>query len=414
MISKVRRLYLERKEGFLFLSIVANAAAIAGMGLSYLYNIVMARSLSLAEFGLLGVAVAAVTIMTIPVGSLQVVLTREFARLEKSGKEAEMAFLAKNYARKAFAYSGVLTVLVVLWAVLASRPEIAIAVIAVPLTYATYCLYPVFQAREQITLLSAFGLAGNLLKLGFGLLVAYFGLGLAGAAAAFSVPGLLLVACLLAVLGKFLSKARKHELDLRSAFGLTTAILLMQGLFLYADLFAVQNILGNEKAGLYNVAETTAKITFYLSGAVILVLLPKAAKLDFSRQKREALALLAGAGAFLLPPALLLMAFSKPIVLFFYGEKFAQAIPAFYGLAAGFLVYSLFNVVQYALLARGREKAVLAINAAGLALHLFLLWNFVPSQGLVGAGTAVIISSACLLATGVAVLSSQLRTKQKQ
>jgi O-antigen/teichoic acid export membrane protein len=323
-----------------------------------------------------------------------------------------MAFLAKNYARKAFGYAAVPTLLVVLWAMLASKPEIAIAVIAVPLTYATYCLYPVFQAREQITLLSLFNLAAGVLKLGFGLLVVFLGLELLGAVGAFSLSGLLLVPVLLLILRKFLSKSKKYELDLKSAFGVTTAILVIQGLFLYADLFAVQNILGNAQTGLYNVAETTAKITFYLSGAVILVLLPKAAKLDFARQKREALLLLSGAAAFLLPPALLLMAFSREIVLFFYGDKFAAAVPAFAALAAGFLVYSLFNVVQYALLAKGREKAVLAINAAGLALHLFLLWHFVPIQGLVGAGTAVIVSSACILAAGIAVLSSQMAEKK--
>lgn len=411
MINKMRKLYSQKKGGFLFLGIIANAAAVVGMGLSYIYNIVMARSLSLGDFGLLGVAVAFVSILTVPVGSLGVILTREFAKLEKAGKEAEIAFLAKAYAKKALCYSGAPTLLVVLWAVLASKPEIAIMVITVPLTYATFCLYPIFQAREQITLLSLFNLAGGLFKLGFGLLAVFLGLGLFGAVAAFSLPGLLVVAAVLIVLQKFLSKTRKYELDLKSAFGLTTAILVIQGLFLYADLFAVQNFLGNAQTGLYNVAETTAKITFFLSGAVILVLLPKMAKLDFSRNNREIALLLLGGSAFLLPPALVLVGFPSELVLFFYGDKFSQAIPAFQALAAGFLIYAIFNIVQYALLAKGKERDVLAINASGLVLHVLLLAYFVPLQGLVGAGTAVIMSSTALLLASVLALLYYSRVK---
>jgi|GEM_PF-2030638 len=411
MISRALRLYEKEKGGFLFLSIVSNACAVVCMGISYLFNILMARSLSISDFGLLGVAIAYYTILTIPGGSLGTILTREFSKLKKARKEREIAFLARQYAKKALLYSGLVTLLVVIWALWTAKPEIALMVLLVPLSYALTPLNSVLQASERIVALSLLGLIGGILKLGLGFLAIALGLGLMGVAGA--IPASALIICIITVLllQQFLSKKSKHDLSLKTALSLTTAILVIQGLFLYADLFAVQNFLGNAQTGLYNVAETTAKITYFLSGAVILVLLPKMAKLDLSKNKKEVLLLLLGGAGFLLPPALVLIGFPSEIVLLFYGDKFAAAIPAFQALAAGFLIYALFNIVQYALLAKGKERDVLAINAAGLILHVLLLAYFVPLQGLVGAGTAVIISSTALLAASVLALLYYSRAK---
>jgi O-antigen/teichoic acid export membrane protein len=405
-------LYEKEKGGFLFLSIVSNACAVLCMGISYLFNIIMARSLSLADFGLLGVAIAYYTILTIPTGSLSTILTREFSKLQKTKKEPQIAFLADKYAKKALLYSGIITLVAVIAALALSKPEIALIVFLVPLSYANVPLNSVLQARENIVTLSLLGLAGAVLKLVFGVIVISLGLGLFGAAGGISISGLLIIAAVYYILKEFLSKKTKYDLNLQKALSFTTAILVFQGLFLYADLFAVQNFLGNDQTGLYNVAETTAKITYFLSGAVILVLLPKMAKLDFSTDKRKIVTLLLGGAGFLLPPALILIAFPSELVLFFYGDKFAQAIPVFQSLAAGFLIYAMFNITQYALLAKGKERNVLAINAAGLALHVILLCYFVPLQGLVGAGTAVIISSTALLAASVIGLIYHTRKKQ--
>ncbi|MFA6329906.1 MAG: polysaccharide biosynthesis C-terminal domain-containing protein [Candidatus Micrarchaeia archaeon] len=411
MISRISRLYEKEKGGFLFLGLVANACAIASMGISYLFNILMARSLSLSDFGLLGVAIAYFTILTIPGGSLSTILTREFSKLKKAGKEREIAFLSIEYAKKALLYSGLVTLLVIAWALLTSRPEVVLMVLMVPLSYAITPLNSVLQSSERIVALSILGLLGSILKLGLGFLAVVLGLGLLGVAGV--IPASALVICIITflLLREFLSRKSKHDLSLRKALSLTTAILVIQGLFLYADLFAVQNFLGNAQTGLYNVAETTAKITYFLSGAVVLVLLPKMAKLDFSRNKKEIALLLLGGAGFLLPPALALIGFPSEIVLFFYGGKFAPAIPAFQALAVGFLLYAIFNVVQYALLAKGKERDVLAINAVGLVLHVLLLAYFVPLQGLVGAGIAVIISSTALLLASLIALLGYTRVK---
>jgi len=398
------RLYEKQKGGFLFLGLVANACTALGMALSYLFNILMARSLSIPEFGLLGVAIAYHTILSIPAGSLGTILTREFSRLKKAGKEREIAFLTAEYAKKAMLYSGMVTLLFIIWALLTSKPEVALIVLLVPLSYALTPLSSVLQSSERIVTLSLLGLAGSALKLGLGFIAVALGLGLLGVAGAIPVSALIICIATFLLLRQFLSRKSEYGLGLKKALSFTTAILLIQGLFLYADLFAVQNFLGNTQTGLYNVAETTAKITYFLSGAVILVLFPKMAKLDFSQNRKEVAVLLLGGAAFLLPPALVLIGFPSELVLLFYGDKFAPAIPAFQALAAGFLIYSIFNVVQYALLAKGKERDVLAINAVGLILHVLLLAYFVPLQGLAGAGTAVIISSSALLLASVTCL----------
>ena len=67
----------------------------------------------------------------------------------------------------------------------------------------------------------------------------------------------------------------------------------------------------------------------------------------------------------------------------------------------------------YSLLAKGKERDVLAINAAGLLLHCLLLCYFVPSSGLLGAGVAVIISSTALLAASAIALLYYTYTRER-
>lgn len=398
-------------EGFLYLAIVANICSIVGMGLNYLFNIVMARSLSLEDFGRFGIAVAYLSIATIPGGSLGTVLTREFALMQE--RQNDIAAMAKKYAKKSAVYAAGVAFPAILLSMAFGKPEIALALLILPLSYAIVPLQSVFQAKEDITTLSLIGLVGIVLKLLFGIGLVFLGFGLFGAIAGFALPALIMLPVAAYLLRKTLRRAGNCTKGLKKEFVILTALLVVQGLFLYADLFFVQYFLGNAQAGLYTVAETTAKITFFLSSAVTVVVFPKAAKLG-PKDWRGAAKLLAGSALFLVPPAVIFMLFPNQFIALFYGEKFAPAAAAFFGLAAGFLIYALFNIVQSMLLARKEEKAVLALTVAGLFLHCGLLYALVPTSGLTGAAMAVVASSGALLAAGSAVLARQLTATNKK
>ncbi|MFA6048897.1 MAG: polysaccharide biosynthesis C-terminal domain-containing protein [Candidatus Micrarchaeia archaeon] len=400
--------FLEKhKNGVFFLTAVSAGSSVLAMLANYLYNIFMARSIPLDQYGKLSIAIAIITVLSIPSGSFSTFFTREFSKLQSAPEK--IAFIANKYSKLLFFAFSILSGGIAVYFVAAGSPEAAMVVLALPAVYAALPLFSMMQAREDIIALSGLNLLGNLIKLAVGIGLVGMGFGLFGASAAIAIPSLLvLFAALFLLRGSLAVTKEPHDVSLRKPVLLMIAIMLLQGLFLYADLFAIQFFFGNEKTGVYNVAETTAKITFFLSGAVIITFFPKAAKLDFSKAL-EAAKLFFGSAAFLVPSTAVFLIFPSQLIRFFYGEKFAPAVEPFWLLALGFFVFSLFNIVQSALLSKGREKEVLAMNAIGLLVHASLLAFLVPSMGMIGAAVSVAASSAVLLALSVVSLLRFMR-----
>lgn len=100
------------------------------------------------------------------------------------------------------------------------------------------------------------------------------------------------------------------------------------------------------------------------------------------------LVLLAGAGLF----AFILSWFAGPLIEFFYGPGFSQAIPILRIVAWVLVPYTINQVVGLSFLAAGRERAVVLILPASLLVLTALTVWWTPSAGLAGAAWAVLVA----------------------
>jgi O-antigen/teichoic acid export membrane protein len=395
-------------------SVVAVSGMLAFVAINYFYHFAMVRLLPPEAYGVLGVLIGALVIVTVPTATIQTIIARETAADAKRG-----ALLFRRYARKSLVYGAALAIAACAAAYFyfagGSGSEsrfIAAALLAlsVPLSYATYAALGFLQGKRRVTAFTAFNLAGPAVKvvLAAGLVLA--GFGLAGAAGAILLSCLLVLAPLLWFAGKgrqtrHAQSAKNEEAgSLRESVQFVLATNFVTTAFLYFDLFAVTAFLGASAAALYNVAGITSRVIWYVSTGAVVVLLPHAALL--AKEKRETASLnskklrraLAIALSFLIPPFAAFALFPAQIIELFYTRAYAAAAAPFLLLSLAMLFFGAFNVFANALWARGEEKKPLAIALFGAALDLVLLLVLVPAQGVNGAALATCASAAAMLA----------------
>ncbi len=373
---------------FLFLNSISIGGTVAGMGLGYLYQFLCARSLSLAEYGVLGVLVGVWSSLTYPLSAITSVLVREMAKFHDAPAKADFVLL--KYMHEAGKYSLVFSLACAALSYLLGQPLLALLFVGLPAMVLVSVSNAWLQLREKIFELTLVQQGQNLLKVLALLLFLWLGWGLMGAVLALPVYALVLVTLLMLWLpARLHPKPERLEIHLGRAFVLLLAWQLVSQLMLYEDLFAVKYFLGDEQAGLYNAAEITAKILVFLGIAIGLVLLPKIAKMNAHETKAKGLPLLAVSMALLVPVFIGFQLLGTPFMLLFFGPKFASSVAPFLVLSIAMLLAGWAQLLGVFLLARGEEKGLLLTFGFALVLNALVQWVMVPSGGLTGAAWGV-------------------------
>ncbi|MBS3069315.1 oligosaccharide flippase family protein [Candidatus Micrarchaeota archaeon] len=387
--------FLAPQQQFLTLNAISIIGSIAAMGLAYIYQLIAARALSLADYGSLGVLLGIWAILTIPLGSITAVLAREMAKRSSSPQEAN--FIFKKYAYGGGMPSIALSLACALLLYLLNQPLLALLLLGLPASFLISIISAWLQAKEKILELSLMQCCSQILRILSLLFFLALGLGLAGAVG--SVPAYITI-LLLVLLLVFYPQFRDScptQIHLRGEFMLLAALLLLQNLLLYQDLFAVKYFLPAAEAGLYNAAEVTAKILVFFAGAIGIVLYPKIAKLEGAQLAREGKMLLAISGVLLLPVFFGFLVFGQQFITLFYGEKFAAAVEPFRLLSIAMLVMGWAQLLTLFLMARKREKSLLLSYSLAVVLNTLALFTLVPLYGMAGAALGIIITSGALL-----------------
>ncbi|MFH0974017.1 MAG: polysaccharide biosynthesis C-terminal domain-containing protein [Candidatus Micrarchaeota archaeon] len=386
-------------------SAIAVGGMLAFVAINYFYHFAMVRLLPPQAYGVLGVLIGALVIITVPTATIQTIIARETAASASKG-----ALLLRKYSRKSLAYGLALALLASLAAYFyysggGNFVAAALMALSIPLSYATAAALGFLQGKRRVTAFTAFNLAGPVVKVVLAAAFVLAGFGLAGAAGSVLLSSVLVLAPLLWFAGKSgrLPQPTEKIGSLRKSVQAILATNFVTTAFLYFDLFAVTMLLGSQAAGLYNVAGITSRVLWYVSTGAVVVLLPHAALLAKEKNsgkengkkiRRElAIALL-----FMIPPFAAFALFPSQIIEFFYTPAYAAAAKPFLLLSLAMLFFGAFNLSVNALWARGEEKKPLAIALCGAALDLALLFFLVPAQGLEGAATATCVSSAAMLA----------------
>jgi O-antigen/teichoic acid export membrane protein len=263
--------------------IVLSLATLVLNGGAYLYNVACIRYLGSSVYGDVAAMLALFALVSLPLASIQTLLAREVAQL--SSVQAVGSLLRRSTAIGAAVGLGFMALGVALIQpvrdllnvessaiVLAGISAIFFAVVAT-------VLYGILQGAFRF---NALGVAYGVSGLARPVLVVpalLLGFGAAGALAVNTLAGLIAVGIAAVALHDFWSvKTRKHapHLDRRQMAVLLVGSLAFASLT-NVDVLLAAVFLPNDIAGVYAAAALVGKAVLFLPGAVVIVLLPKAA-----------------------------------------------------------------------------------------------------------------------------------------
>lgn len=168
-----------------------------------------------------------------------------------------------------------------------------------------------------------------------------------------------------------------------------------------ADIFMVNLFLTPADVGIYVVAVNISERLWILSSAVSTITLPRLAALHHDEAARKALTPIIARLVFFttLLGAILLAAFSRPLVLVLFGSVFSEAIYAILWLIPGIVVLSLARALANDIAARGYPELNMYTSIFVVVINIISNAIFIPFMGIKGAAFATSISyiiNACL------------------
>jgi len=365
------------------------AAMLASQALSYLFQLVMSRSLLASEFGLLNGLMAFSFLLAIPVNTIQLTVARQTAEtMVTSGYSQVARYLRTDLRRTTPVILGGLGVYFVVSPLLASffhsslLPVWLVGAISLGALYLPFA-DGVLQGLQRFRSLAGTILTRYVGKLGFGVLLVLIGMGVEGGLTALFLANV--AAALLAY--TLVSLGLRGSGQTGSASAETATSYPREAwptLVTYACVVALMNVdvmlarhyLSATDAAHYAVAALLGKIAYYLPGFLNVILVPKVASARASgRATRQYLvaaflATLAASGVVVLVYRL----FPQQVISLLFGARYASPETAtlvlFYSVAM--LILSLLYLEVHYLLAR-RSTAPLYGLLAGPAVALALM-----------------------------------------
>lgn len=381
-------------------NVIATFSALVSILFSYLFHYFMSRMLSTGEYGELGVLSGLFAILLIPVTSVGVVLTREIAILEERGERDEVNYIMRRYFRKALILSSISSLFLFLASLLFSTGLSftilsLVFFLSIPFNFGVMLISSFLQGKEDFAKASLLNASIPVLRVLSAVFLVWLGLGLLGAASSFLIPALFLLFPLLLLISNKVEKV--HELGFRKSFLLVLGTSVLLSCMLYADLFAVRLLLGPVPAGVYNVANITSKVLYFVTVGLMMVFLPRSSKQFFTHQGKNVRSLLAGSLAILFPILTIFSLFYKQLITTFFPPSFSEAAIPFLILSFSAFFFSVFYILSNLMWARHHELPPLMISFSGFAMEIIALFLLIPRLGIIGAAYSSLLTSVFVL-----------------
>ncbi len=169
------------------------------------------------------------------------------------------------------------------------------------------------------------------------------------------------------------------------------------------DLYMVKAILRDDSlTGIYNAALTLGYIPYYLFYALTLVMLPSISRTTAAQDQQETTSIISRSlrmiVMILVPLAVIMIVYSKPIIQFFFGNRYIQAELPLQILTFGISFLAVFYVMSFALNGAGKIKIPMYVSLFGMALNGILNYIFVQRYGINGSAAATAITSILIMA----------------
>lgn len=332
--------------------------ATAGLnGFNLLFHIAISRLLGPSYYGALGSLLHLVTVLSVPLGAVQLAVTQAMVSSSNSGDKSirSLAIRASLWGLGAMAVFWALSPVLMSFLHLRTVTPLLLLGGWIPMAAVGAVLQGALMGELRFlpTAVATF-VGGGLLRLVVGVGLVLAGLGLDGAIAA-TVLGQVFTTAALLFAARSLLRDGKHQplgISLRDA---VLSIVALSGytLLLGVDTPFAQHFLPRVQAGTYAAAATGGHIAMFLPGALIMIAFPRlASDGGIGRRSRRTVLQTLGLVVVLSAMAVLVLAgLSTPIVRTLFGNSYlpAASILGILALTSGiFAVVGLFVYLQIA------------------------------------------------------------------
>lgn len=367
-----------RTRSFLSASLLLLALNNAGAAVGYVFQALMARSLSTADFGLMNSLFAFGGLLALPAGVYSSLLQRQWAEKVNAGRdrETDRTWWALVIAASAACALGAVVALSFAslfgwWLRTENTTAVMVTVISTAIGMVFAFAAPLATARQWFGALGIAGLLGALLRLGLSWLGVHLETPLSGAIAATTAGGgiLMLVALTRAHWPGWRELSFRELLPARREWVAPALAAIALWLICGSDLLVIRRVQEPRVAGMFAQVIILARIIFFAIGPITAVVFPKAATALGApeaepRVVRPALVL----GTLVLTPAVAVLAWQAPLALtLLRGSADPEAVSLLRLAVWCLLPLSLCQLVVPALFARRQERHLLEFTLlAGL------------------------------------------------
>ncbi|HLD58337.1 MAG TPA: oligosaccharide flippase family protein [archaeon] len=363
------------------------AGATAVNLLNYIFQLAMARLLTPVEYGALIALFALFNIFVIAASSVSTISTK-FASVFWSRKElGKIKFLVLAYGKIILVFSALLLIIVFfLHGLIAGFMQISDSALilflffGICVSYFNSMLSGMLNGMQRFFSLVLMNISNASTKFVLGILLVFFGFGVAGAVDGLVAGGIIGALAGFFLLGNvFAKKSEKFEIKKTLSYSAWIfAGFICLAVLSNIDVVLVKHFFSGEEAGVYSAAFTLARIIFFATSSLTIVLLPKAVsahslKQNTSKILKKALLIMA-----LLCIASTLAYFTLPslIVNLLVGSNYASAVPLLGIFALVTSVFSFVNLLAVYFTSIHRKKfSVLLLAFSVLEIILIFLFH---------------------------------------
>jgi len=324
---------------------------------AYLFHIFMARYLGPASYGELGSLLAVFMILSVPVGTIQTVITKYIARFHSKNEEGKVGSLIFSSIRKLFYYGLFAFILVsTLSPFISSFLKINsfIPIIVVGFTVLFSVLLPVnrgaLQGLQKFNALAVNNVLEAVFRLLLGIVLVVLGFGVNGALLAFGLGYFIAFLIAFVSLKKYFDK-RDGNINVKEIYKFTLPVflaVLFINLIVNLPTVFIKHFYSSEFTGLWNVSLTLARIILFVSSSVSLVMFSKVSSLESLKEKKEVFKKSLGYVVLSsLSISLIFFFFSEPILLILFGQEYLKGAVILKWLGFGIGVVSFVQVMVY-------------------------------------------------------------------
>ena len=319
-------------------SIFIFAASLIMNATGYFYHFFVGRVLGPSAYGVLGTLLTILYVINVPFNTIQTTISKFTTNLKANNEINSVNYLLRSSLKKILIYSSIVFLIyIALSRVIADflnitdiTPVILIGTLVV-FALLLAVTWGVIQGLQMFKPLGYNMIVQGFIKLGLGVLLVLFGLGVNGAVIAIALSFLLPFLLTLFALKKYFSKGeKKYNTKDIFHYSIPVLIAMMSITLLFSlDVFLVKHYFSDIESGYYAALAMLGKVIYFGSISIVYVMFPKVVELNTKKMPSKGI-LLKSLGivfAFCGLATIFYFIFPRFTVNLLFGKEFLSVVP---------------------------------------------------------------------------------------